>query len=92
MRTFPILLAALAAAGCSQAEPPKAPPGAMESFAVRQNDQDAADETARIDAARARETQRAADARQTKNADDDIARFAAAEKAMESNAEPAAAK
>ena len=64
----------------------------MESFAKRQNAKDAGDQAARVEAARSRETQRAADDRQTKNADDDIARFAAVEKAMDKKEQAAAQK
>jgi hypothetical protein len=86
------LFGALAAAGCSQSEAPKAPPGAMESFAKRQNAKDVGDRAARVEAARSRETRRAADDRQTKNADEDIARFAAAEKAMDEKEQAPAQK
>ena len=88
---FTVAAAALMIGACSNAdETAKAPPGAMESFAANQAAEEAATAENRVDAARARETQRATDARQKVEAAESMNRFDRTEAALEeSNANKA---
>ena len=79
-----LVTATIALAGCSEpAEEAKAPAGAMESFANKQDKEDAAAKGAAVEAARVREAGRAADARQTVQAAESIDRFEGTERALD---------
>jgi hypothetical protein len=89
MRTeyaYPLLALTLALGACSEAPPAaEAPPGAMEGFAKRQAKIEASEENAAVEAARAREVGREADARQKVQAAEGIDRFERSERALEAN-------
>jgi hypothetical protein len=80
----PLIACLIALGACSNTEEaPKAPPGAMEGFAAQQSANEASAEADRVDAARMREAERAADARQKSKADAGIARFEKVEEAAD---------
>lgn len=83
MRSAFVLIsaAALALGACSEA--PVAPAGAMENFAERHAKEEAKGKSDQLQAARAREADRAADARQKVLAAESIDRFDQAEKALD---------
>jgi hypothetical protein len=84
--TCSLLAGTLALGACSEPAPEaKAPPGAMEGFADRQEKIEAKDENAAVAAARAREVGREADARQKVQAAEGIDRFERSERALEAN-------
>jgi hypothetical protein len=89
MRTahYLTLAAALTLGACSNAdEKAEAPPGAMEGFANKQAADEAATTAGKIEATRAREAKRAADARQKVQAAEGMDRFDRTEAALEENA------
>jgi cell fate (sporulation/competence/biofilm development) regulator YlbF (YheA/YmcA/DUF963 family) len=79
-------LVALTLGACSEApQKAEAPPGAMESFADRQEKIEAKGENAGLKAARAREVGREADARQKVQAAEGMDRFERSERALQAN-------
>ena len=81
--SVPIAAAVLLGACSRSDEGGSAPAGAMEAFAEKQAAAEAEGKAQRLDAARAREVARAADARQKLVAAEGMARFDRAEKALD---------
>ena len=87
VRYLTLAAAALTLGACFNAdEKAEAPPGAMEGFANKQAADEAATTAGKIEATRARETQRAADARQKVQAAESMDRFDRTEAALDENA------
>ena len=87
VRYLTLAAAALTLGACSNAEDKaEAPPGAMEGFANKQAADEAATTAGKIEETRARESARAADARQKVQAAESMDRFDRTEAALEESA------